>query len=415
MSDLLQGFQTGFGIFEEKLKNKFAMKRLEKEAELAAKAREDEQAHAIAMQEKGFEHDLDVQGNEFQNQLDVLGRTQKYQTSERKDTQEFRTSERKGAEKAARGESAKLRKHQLKMQQQSNKHDIKLKNLDFKNNKTLQTAQNKFRSAESKKDRDAARRDLITKIKAEAREGRLDRDSAKTLSRMSTQRTKMQIKGQKDMQRTGIKADKNAASIAHERTKDLMGKEQGYRLDLEIKRAQLENEALTPYEKTDRAYRKRSLEYGRLGALLQDESRPYGERMAAYSEMMAMHKHDQLVENATNTAAGKGDLDGLMRYQQWMTERELSGAHGPQPPPLNSGGSLSMGRRTRPAAPRFQPTLGMPSEYRRPASTGLDSLGGFPPINNNTDQTTPQTNLPTNPKVDNILKRSQEAAGDNVF
>lgn len=389
-NDLLDGFRMGFDIFRPAIEAKLDKKRIKAQGKQDRKTQKDklaadiqlaesQQTHETEQLRRRFKHEREIQGKEFAQELDVLGKTFKQQTSERK-----------GSEKEARGESAKVRKHQLKMQQQNNKHDTKLQNLRFKDNKALQTLQNKFRSAESKKDRDAARRDLLAKIKSEAKEGRLDRASAKALSKMTTQRTKMQIKGQKDMQRTGIKADKNAASIAHGRTKDLMGKEQGYRLDLETKRAQLENEALTPYEKTDRAYRKRSKEYGRLGALLQNEQAPYGERMAAYQEMMAMHKHDQLVENATNTAAGKGDLDGLMRYQQWMTQRELMGAEGPSPAPLNSGGSLSMGRRTRPApapAPNFQPTLGLPSEYRRPASTGFDGWG--PPPTSNPEQTTP--------------------------
>lgn len=396
MDDLLKGFRTGFGVFEEKLKNKFAMQRLEKEAELAAKAREDEQAHASDMQDYRFKHDLDVQGNEFQNQLDVLGETQKHQTDERKDTQKYQTSERKDTQKEARGESAKLRKHQLKLQQLDNKNDTKLENLKFKNNKALQTAQNKFNSAEGKKDRDAARRDLIAKIKAEAKEGRLDRNSAKALSKMSTKRTQINIKAQKDMQRTGIKADRTMQN-------DRQTHEEGMqKSDARLRRRNAAHaaglKAKEPASAMDAMMRTEmdlEEEYGALTDSYMDTTLPPELRQKAYRRAKAMHRSMQRFNMGAHHIISKGNADDFERYGSMFANpkygyytRDASGQKNPM--------------WSEPEGPRSPYSFGKIGDRPRPVSGG-GAMGGWTPPAVPQNPVTPEPKLPTNSKINNAL------------
>jgi len=359
-NDLIDGFQAGWKVFEPQIAHKLRMKELKKSKGLDAEE-----------SKKGRRHDRKMEDlrNQHQTERDKMGRYHDV------DMQDARLANAITMQKADLTSEEGIAEAMRKATRIENKKDraaaMALLKKRFKHEASESDFSREFQKAEKKLDR-KLRRDGY---KSTESINKLTTDTQKEIAKLREKgmgdRQAAQLKSNLDLQGSFIQRDRSA--------QDRVDQEFGHQKSLMEQEYKLRGEAPTDHERTDNWYRERSKEYGRLNAVMQNDKVPYAERQEAYFEMMGMHKHDKLKENTAFTMADKGDIEGLMNYGRWLTDRR-SGVQGPAP----SGGGLSGPSRSSMIkasvpAPKYGSDLGLGMPYAAPRNTGNTGLGGWPP------------------------------------
>jgi hypothetical protein len=346
-NDLLDGFKTGFGIFEKRIEHNLRMKQLKSQ--------------------------------------------QEHETSEATAERYFRSKESKNEREHRESEGDAGRSSTEKIAAESNKAAKQRLDAGHKFSKGQQKALFGFQRGESKKERDTRLKLLKTELTSKDKQGKLNRNQQKVLAKLNNTSAMKRLdkteKGLNKRSAANIKANKDSQGRAHKQQSKEGDADRTNRTDInnadnKAAKDRLDTDwdrrdaAPTPFEKSVQAQGDAAVNYQRLVETIQDPNTPIAQRREASARASAMHNSMQIANNAAHTAATKGDLQSLTQWTDYLNTPTYGVAG---PPPAGFPGQLPGAKEYRPPATNINSGWNAQGAGNTPAgnsNTSVNTQGG---------------------------------------
>lgn len=429
MSDLLDGFRVGFDLFRPAIEARLQKQRIKRQGKQDRKTAvtRGKQDRKTAKQAQSAEAKLqrkrlksaETEGEKGRTNQLTMAQIQAGTTMAVTSLKEMGLNDRQVKELQQkvldRNQNKQLTEAQMSIEMykevQTDKrfsekirHDAKLAGNQITSNEKIAAGRDQTQRDIS--DAEISSREKLTTLELEQAE-RIEkmREAGRTWSEINREmglnkRQALALTSQKQLQDDRLDAAAEEGRKGRRHDRDMV--KRTLRAEKSMHDHRRENPDKNEGELMDLYLQERSIRYGELQDLMGDLSVPYKKRIEAYRRLHGMHTYDQQRQATAYTLADSGNVDGLIKYGDFLIGQREAGHKRWSVPLLEPQAPSSQMHMARPA----------PRNIYSGGGGSTDALGErFKGTTGTTTPNVPPTSTPAviqNPKVKGALEKAKE-------